>query len=105
MLTSHVPLRIARPSASYPYPSHSCPHLRFLTMQSKPAIQKLKCLAEMEEFLAQKKYHELFVSAGGLGVLKAWLEPYSDGSLPNTRVRTAVLKVGRRAWVLRFGFR
>ena len=43
-------------------------------------------------FLLQKKYHELFVSSGGLGVLKAWLEPYSDGSLPNTRVRTAILK-------------
>ena len=38
--------------------------------QSKPAIQKLKFLKEVEDFLAQKKYHELFVSAGGLGVLK-----------------------------------
>ena len=40
----------------------------------------------------QKKYHELFVSAGGLGVLKSWLEPYGDGSLPNARVRSAVLR-------------
>ena len=36
----------------------------------QPAIYKLKLLAEAEEFLAQKKYHELFISAGGLAVLK-----------------------------------
>ena len=32
------------------------------------------------------------MSAGGLGVLKSWLEPYGDGSLPNARVRSAVLR-------------
>ncbi|GAX85985.1 hypothetical protein CEUSTIGMA_g13401.t1 [Chlamydomonas eustigma] len=58
----------------------------------RPAIHKLKVLAEVEEFLAQKKYHELFISSGGLGVLKAWVEPYADGSLPNARVRAAVLR-------------
>jgi transcription factor SPN1 len=47
--------------------------------------------------LLQRKYHELFIHNGGLGVLKAWLEPYKDGSLPNTKIRTMVLnccKVG-----------
>lgn len=47
---------------------------------------------EVELFLAQRKYHESFLQQGGLGVLKGWLEPYSDGTLPNVRVRTAVLK-------------
>ena len=32
------------------------------------------------------------MSSGGLGVLKAWLEPYADGSLPNARIRAAILK-------------
>lgn len=46
---------------------------------------------------SQRKYHEMFIHAGGLGVLKAWLEPYQDGTLPNVRVRQSVLnacKVG-----------
>ncbi|KAG2501162.1 hypothetical protein HYH03_000977 [Edaphochlamys debaryana] len=58
----------------------------------RPAISKLKLLPELELFLAQRKYHESFLSQGGLGVLKGWLEPYFDGTLPNVRVRTAVLK-------------
>lgn len=50
-------------------------------------------MQEVETFLSQRKYHELFIAQGGLGVLKSWLEPYQDGSLPNVRVRTSVLKV------------
>mmetsp|Transcript_25094 Transcript_25094/g.54577 ORF Transcript_25094/g.54577 Transcript_25094/m.54577 type:complete len:489 (-) Transcript_25094:841-2307(-) len=57
-----------------------------------PAVQKLKILMQVEEFLAQKKYHELFINSGGLGVLKAWLEPYKDGSLPNVRIRSSILR-------------
>ncbi|GLI64067.1 hypothetical protein VaNZ11_007231 [Volvox africanus] len=57
-----------------------------------PAIDKLRLLPELELFLAQRKYHESFLQHGGLGVLKGWLEPYHDGTLPNVRVRTAVLK-------------
>ncbi|GFR40107.1 hypothetical protein Agub_g661 [Astrephomene gubernaculifera] len=57
-----------------------------------PAISKLRMLQELEHFLAQRKYHESFLQQGGLGVLKGWLEPYFDGTLPNVRVRTAVLK-------------
>ncbi|KAL6756903.1 hypothetical protein V8C86DRAFT_2637178 [Haematococcus lacustris] len=61
-------------------------------LAGKPALHKLKMLREAEEFLAQRKYHELFIAQGGLGVLKAWLEPYRDGSLPNHKVRAAVLR-------------
>lgn len=59
--------------------------------ESKPAVHKLRLVAEAEEFLAQRKYHEMFIAAGGLGVVKAWLEPYADGTLPNVRVRSAML--------------
>lgn len=53
---------------------------------------------EVELFLAQRKYHESFLQQGGLGVLKGWLEPYSDGTLPNVRVRSAVLKCLQVGW-------
>lgn len=39
----------------------------------------------------QRKYHELFIQSGGLGVLKAWIDPYADGTLPNARVRACIL--------------
>lgn len=57
-----------------------------------PAIAKLKLLQEVELFMAQKRFHEPFIHLGGLGVLKGWLEPYHDGTLPNVRIRTAILK-------------
>ena len=42
--------------------------------------------------LAQRDLHEDFLDAGILGVLKAWLEPMGDGTLPNLRIRSAVLR-------------
>ncbi len=40
---------------------------------------------------ARADLHDTFLDGGLLGVLKAWLEPMPDGSLPNARVRAAVL--------------
>lgn len=70
------PLPLSPPSRS---PCHlPAPHsFFFIFLIQRPAIQKLKFLAEVEEFLAQKKYHEMFISAGGLGVLK--VTPYERG--------------------------
>jgi transcription factor SPN1 len=80
-----------------------------------PAVEKLKLLTDMEQVLllvahaelascfedhvdllsqelAQRDLHEDFLDAGILGVLKAWLEPMSDGTLPNLKIRSAVLR-------------
>ncbi|MEW5302695.1 MAG: hypothetical protein WDW36_005449 [Sanguina aurantia] len=57
-----------------------------------PALDKFKMVAEVELFLSQRKYHDRFLASGGLGVLKSWLEPYMDATLPNAKVRGLVLK-------------
>lgn len=61
--------------------------------EGRPAVHKLKMLAEAEDMLARRDLHHTFLDGGLLGVLKAWLEPMPDGSLPNERVRSAVLRV------------
>ncbi|KAK9834014.1 hypothetical protein WJX81_002979 [Elliptochloris bilobata] len=61
--------------------------------EGRPAVHKLKMLAEAEDMLSRRDLHNTFLDGGLLGVLKAWLEPMPDGSLPNERVRSAVLRV------------
>ena len=57
----------------------------------KPATNKLRMLSRVQEVLAMKKLHGELLDAGLLGVLKAWIEPMEDGTLPNSKVRGAVL--------------
>jgi transcription factor SPN1 len=61
--------------------------------KGQPAINKLKLVPELEATLCQRDLHDEFLDGGVLGVLKAWIEPMPDGSLPNLKVRSAVLRV------------
>ncbi|KAL0371938.1 UNVERIFIED_CONTAM: protein IWS11 [Sesamum calycinum] len=51
-----------------------------LYRQGKPATNKMQL-------------HQEFLDHGGLTLLKNWLEPLPDGSLPDINIRTAVLKI------------
>uniref|UniRef100_A0A0D6R9G8 TFIIS N-terminal domain-containing protein n=1 Tax=Araucaria cunninghamii TaxID=56994 RepID=A0A0D6R9G8_ARACU len=64
-----------------------------LNRQSKPAINKLKMLPVLTEVLSKRQLQQEFLDRGVLSVLKNWLEPLPDGCLPNTNVRTALLKI------------
>lgn len=44
------------------------------------------------QIMVQRDLHEEFLDGGVLGVFKAWIEPMQDGSLPNLKIRTAVLR-------------
>ncbi|CAL5355690.1 unnamed protein product [Camellia sinensis] len=60
-----------------------------LIRQSKPAINKLKRLPLLKEVvLSMKQLHH-----GVLTLLKTWLEPLPDGSLPNINIRGAILRI------------
>lgn len=61
--------------------------------KQEPALHKLRMLKKAEEAFSIRKMHEYLMNGGILGVLKGWLEPMPDGSLPNTRVRGAVLSM------------
>jgi len=56
-----------------------------------PSIDVLYMGPHVQE-VAQRDLHEDLLDAGILGVLKAWLEPMSDGTLPNLKIRSAVLR-------------
>ncbi|KAK9810543.1 hypothetical protein WJX72_012470 [[Myrmecia] bisecta] len=58
-----------------------------------PAIHKLRLLPELETVLSQRALYQECMDGGVLGVLKAWIEPMPDGSLPNIKVRSAVLRL------------
>ncbi|CAL9028776.1 unnamed protein product [Prunus brigantina] len=61
--------------------------------QGKPAINKLKKLPLLTEVLSKKQLQQEFLDHGVLTLLKNWLEPLPDGSLPNINIRAAILKI------------
>ncbi|XP_052170147.1 protein IWS1 homolog 1-like [Diospyros lotus] len=64
-----------------------------LNRQSKPAINKLRKLPLLIEVLSKKQLQKEFLDHGVLTLLKTWLEPLPDGSLPNINIREAILKI------------
>lgn len=64
-----------------------------LNRQSKPAINKLRKLPLLTEVLSKKQLQLEFLDHGVLTLLKNWLEPLPDGSLPNINIRAAILKI------------
>ncbi|XP_020580582.1 protein IWS1 homolog 1-like isoform X2 [Phalaenopsis equestris] len=64
-----------------------------LNRQNKPAINKLKMLPLLQEALSKKKLQLEFLDHGILTLLRNWLEPLPDGSLPNMNIRTAILQL------------
>ncbi|WCJ20675.1 Transcription elongation factor (TFIIS) family protein [Euphorbia peplus] len=64
-----------------------------LNRNGKPAINKLKKLPLLTEVLSKKQLQQEFIDHGVLTLLKNWLEPLPDGSLPNINIRAAILKI------------
>ncbi|KAM7278453.1 hypothetical protein ACFE04_005587 [Oxalis oulophora] len=64
-----------------------------LNRQHKPAINKLRKLPLLNEVLAKKQLQQEFLDHGVLTLLKNWLEPLPDGSLPNINIREAILRI------------
>ncbi|KAK4365800.1 hypothetical protein RND71_013680 [Anisodus tanguticus] len=64
-----------------------------LNTQSKPAINKLKKLPLLIDVLSKKQLQQEFLDHGVLTLLRTWLEPLPDKSLPNINIRAAILKI------------
>jgi len=62
----------------------------------RPAVHKLRMLGRVQEVLAMKKLHNELLDSGILGVMKAWIDPMPDGTLPNSKVRGTVLSLLQR---------
>eukprot|EP00743_Colponemidia_sp_Colp-15_P002442 GILK01002647.1.p1 GENE.GILK01002647.1~~GILK01002647.1.p1 ORF type:complete len:461 (-),score=115.11 GILK01002647.1:239-1621(-) len=59
--------------------------------EQKPATSKLKMLPKVVKAMRRTKLHDALLSASFCDVLRTWLEPLPDGSLPNLNVRTEIL--------------
>lgn len=64
-----------------------------LNLDNKPAINKLGKLPLLMDVLSKKPLQLEFLDRGVLTLLKNWLDPLPDGSLPNITVRSGVLKI------------
>ncbi|KAI3928208.1 hypothetical protein MKW98_023809 [Papaver atlanticum] len=64
-----------------------------LNLDKKPAINKLDKLPLLMDVLSKKPLQLEFLDRGVLTLLKNWLEPLPDGSLPNITVRSGILKI------------
>ncbi|KAI4369910.1 hypothetical protein MLD38_018304 [Melastoma candidum] len=60
--------------------------------QGKPAINKLKKLPLLTDVLSKRQLQQEFLDHGVLALLKTWLEPLPDKSLPNINIRAAILQ-------------
>lgn len=57
-------------------------------------LRKLALIAFNDDWLSyRKQLQQEFLDHGVLTLLKNWLEPLPDGSLPNINVRAAVLRI------------
>lgn len=59
--------------------------------RGQPALAKLRELPEVERMLCKVDYRAPLLANGLLSVIKAWLDPMPDRSLPNLRVRQVLL--------------
>ncbi|XP_022753623.1 protein IWS1 homolog 1-like [Durio zibethinus] len=59
----------------------------------QPAINKLRKLPFLTEVLSKKSFQLEFLDCGVLTLLKNWLEPLPDGSLPNATIRGTILNI------------
>ncbi|XP_017980147.1 PREDICTED: protein IWS1 homolog [Theobroma cacao] len=64
-----------------------------LNREGQPAISKLKKLPFLTDVFSKKSFQLQFLDHGILTLLKNWLEPLPDGSLPNANIRGAVLNI------------
>ena len=58
----------------------------------EPAIEKLKLLPEFLDKAQKLEWQEYLMDEGILKVIRDWLKPLPDGSLPNQKIRTELFK-------------
>eukprot|EP01097_Dermamoeba_algensis_P002546 TRINITY_DN2014_c0_g1_i2.p1 TRINITY_DN2014_c0_g1~~TRINITY_DN2014_c0_g1_i2.p1 ORF type:complete len:287 (-),score=65.03 TRINITY_DN2014_c0_g1_i2:263-1123(-) len=61
--------------------------------KNQPALKRVKILPEVISALSKVPYQSAFIEKNILVVLKTWLDPMPDGSLPNFNIREAILNV------------
>lgn len=61
--------------------------------RGQPALAKLKMLREVEAITTKVSHRECLLESMILAVIKAWLDPMPDSTLPNVQIRTVLLQI------------
>ena len=64
--------------------------------EGKPAIQKLKLLDTVVDVLSKVHLQSILLDFNLLEVMRKWVQPLANGSLPNVGIRTKLLNASRR---------
>ncbi|KAI5185888.1 transcription factor SPN1 [Nematocida homosporus] len=64
-----------------------------LNQEGKPALTRLFLMDSIYNKLLNKKIHEELLDSGVLSLLKKWLEPLPDNSLPHNDVKKGVFDI------------
>ncbi|KAI5179704.1 transcription factor SPN1 [Nematocida sp. AWRm80] len=64
-----------------------------LNKEGKPAVKKLSVIEDIYTKLLNKKIQEELLDFGLLSLLKKWLEPLPDGSLPPQEIKQPILTI------------
>lgn len=59
----------------------------------RPALNKLKMLREVETMITKVTHRDTLIENMLLPIIKAWLDPMPDGTLPNVQIRTTLLRI------------
>jgi len=65
---------------------------RAANQKGQPALSKLKMLGEVTEALDKKQLHTTYIENDLLPIIKKWLDPLPDRSLPNMKIRENLLR-------------
>ena len=60
--------------------------------EKQPAVNKVAMMAEVELTFKKEFMHDTLLDRGALHSCTKWLQPLSDGTLPNEAVRAAILR-------------
>ncbi|EDO36344.1 predicted protein, partial [Nematostella vectensis] len=66
---------------------------KLLNEANQAATKKLKLLPVILKHMNKADLQYTFIDSGVLNVLKEWLSPLPDGSMPHLQIRTGILKI------------
>lgn len=73
--------------------NNACEEDRQNNKERKMALRKLEILPDVMDKLSKVNLREKLIQHGALSVIRKWLEPLPDKTIPNIKIREGMLKI------------
>lgn len=73
--------------------NNACEEDRQNNKERRMALRKLEILPEVMDKLSKVNLREKLIQHGVLSVIRKWLEPLPDKTIPNIKIREGMLKI------------